>query len=379
MNRAPVVLLSALDLEYAAVREHVVDLRTEVERGTRYETGRLPRTGTEVVLGVTGKGNNNSAVLTERAVRRFSPRAVLFVGVAGALWDGIHRGDVVVATHAQAYHGATSEDDATSARPRSWETGHGLAQAAAHVARAADWAVGPSEAGPARVRTGPIVSGEVVQNSRTSGAAEWLRDHFNDAVAIEMEAAGVAQACHLSGVPVAVVRGISDLADGTKDSAEDSRWQPRAAANAAAFAVRLAEEIDDEEDAVAHQNEGRAERGAVHNVAHGIVGIQAGGKVSRSRVHIDAGSPVGQGADLAADLAALRVAVARERSTGQLDKPTADAAEAELDAAQGALDDAPADKGVFVTALKRLRGLVADVAGLAIAVAALIAAAHGLP
>jgi nucleoside phosphorylase len=58
-----------------------------------------------------------------------------------------------------------------------------------------------------------------------------------------MEAAGVAQAGHLNGSPVAIVRGISDRADGTKTTSGDGTWQPQAAANAAAFAVRLAEEL----------------------------------------------------------------------------------------------------------------------------------------
>jgi nucleoside phosphorylase len=31
--------------------------------------------------------------------------AVLFVGVAGALWDATPLGDVVMATHVYAYHG----------------------------------------------------------------------------------------------------------------------------------------------------------------------------------------------------------------------------------------------------------------------------------
>src|SRR5699024_429062 len=57
-----------------------------------------------------------------------------------------------------------------------------------------------------------------VRSCRTpvSHEAEWIRQTYNDAMAIEMEGAGVAQAGHLSGSPVAIVRGISDRADGTK-------------------------------------------------------------------------------------------------------------------------------------------------------------------
>ena len=82
-----------------------------------------------------------------------------------------------------------------------------------------------------------------MHNSRISYEAAWIRSHYNDALAIEMEAAGVAQAGHLNGSPVAIVRGISDRADGTKNSTDDGAWQPRAAASAAAFALRLTEEL----------------------------------------------------------------------------------------------------------------------------------------
>ncbi|RLV73754.1 hypothetical protein [Streptomyces rapamycinicus] len=51
---------------------------------------------------------------------------------------------------------------------------------------------------------------------------------------------------HLSGLPVGIIRGISDRADGTKNGAEDRERQPRAAANAAAFAVRLSTNLTTE-------------------------------------------------------------------------------------------------------------------------------------
>ena len=51
---------------------------------------------------------------------------------------------------------------------------------------------------------------------------QWLREHYNDAVAVEMEAAGVAQAGHLNdGLPAIMVRGISDYAD--EDQVRDRR------------------------------------------------------------------------------------------------------------------------------------------------------------
>jgi nucleoside phosphorylase len=376
-----VVMLTALNLEYDAVWQKLDDPQLHRhQRHTRFEIGTLRGTKCRVALGLTGKGNHSAAVLAERAIQQFSPVAVVFVGVAGALWDTTPLGDVVVATHVYAYHAGTSEDDGLKARPRVWEAAHEISQLTAHLARTGDW----SEYGSAGVRApgvhfGPIAAGEIVQYSRISREARWIRKHYNDALAIETEAAGVAEAAHLSGAPVAIVRGISDRADGTKNSDADSTWQPRAAANAAAFAVRLAEElIKEREHTTMHESTNPNSGGVVNNVASGPVGIQAA-HVTGSTVWMGAMPQIATMASLVTELAALRAQLSREHSTGTLDDATYEAAQAELDIANKALTREPPERtSAFVLALKRLRGLVADVADLATKIAALIVAAKGL-
>lgn len=228
MTESIVVALTALNLEYEAVRRRLVDPQLQLhERGTRFEVGTLRGTSCQIALALTGKGNQPAAVLAERAIHEFEPTAVLFVGVAGALWDATPLGDVVIATHAYAYQGGTSEGDGFKARPRVWEVEHGISQLAAHVARLDDWveSEGPDRCGPS-ARLGAIAAGEIVHNSQISYEAELVRRHYNDALAIEMESAGVAQAGHLNGSPVAIVRGISDRANGTKTSDTDGTRQP---------------------------------------------------------------------------------------------------------------------------------------------------------
>jgi nucleoside phosphorylase len=89
-----VLVLTALDLEYEAVRAHLSDLREHAHpAGTLFETGWLPG-GRQVTIAVTGEGNQGAAVLAERGIAMFRPRAVMFVGVAGALKDDISLGDV---------------------------------------------------------------------------------------------------------------------------------------------------------------------------------------------------------------------------------------------------------------------------------------------
>jgi adenosylhomocysteine nucleosidase len=62
-----------------------------------------------------------------------------------------------------------------------------------------------------RVHTGLIVSGDRFVSSAAECAS--LRSALPDALAVEMEGAAVAQVCADFGVPLAVVRTVSDRAD----------------------------------------------------------------------------------------------------------------------------------------------------------------------
>lgn len=383
MNVDLVVILTALNLEYQAVRRKLTELSPYAHsKGTKFETGSLPGGAGRVALGLVGKGNHASAVLAERAMKEFQPIALMFVGVAGGLRRSVKLGDVVIATHVYAYHGGTSEDDGLKARPRVWEAAHELDQTARHVAMKGFWTRGlPDGETAPDVHFGPVAAGEVVQDSAVSANARWIRQTYNDALAIEMEAAGVAQAGHLNRSPVAIVRGISDRADGTKAASDGANWQPRAAAHAAAFAVALAGElVQTRPVSPATAENGRAQTGVMigtnTNVAYpnAHVGVQAG--------YIHGSVSVVQGADPAPDLhaqlATLRAGLRAARAAGEVDDGTCDAAEDELAVVTESLRDDPSGTPQTMLALKRLRGLLGDVAGLAAAVAAMITAVRTL-
>src|SRR6266487_4343232 len=257
MNETTIVILTAMNLEYRAVRARLSGIAAQTHpMGTRFEVGHLSGNDCRVALTLTGKGNQSAAVLAERAAAEFAPAAVIFVGVAGALQPHLGLGDVVVATHVYAYQGATSQDDGITARPRTWELSH-------------------------RVHFGPVAAGEIAHYSAVSDARQWLREHYSDAVAVEMEAAGVAQAGHLNdAMPTIMVRGISDYADESKSAADDAGWQPRAAANAAAFATALAAMLAAELDAGGGPFPGSRAAGSQHGgpfnlaVGNARVGVQ---------------------------------------------------------------------------------------------------------
>lgn len=385
MSRRPIVILTALDLEYQAIYKKLVDPRLHRhQQGTRFEIGQLLDSRCRVALAHVSKGNHSAAVLAERAIAEFAPAALIFVGVAGALHSHIALGDVVVATHIYAFHGGTSEDDGFKSRPRVWETSHSADQIARHIARSSSWIhdLSPRQQTP-EVHFGPIAAGEVVLDSTLSIHARWIRENYNDALAIEMEGAGVAQAGHLNGaLPVVVVRGISDRADGTKEATDREQWQQRAVANAAAFAVALAEELateeqDDGQPMATGTTRSVAMPETTRNIAKGNaqVGVQAGTVHGGIRITLKPNPPT----DVAEALTGFRTQLQRARVAGHLDEDTYTAAEAELTVADKALQtNTPQSKGTLTLALKKVRGLIGDVADLAAELAIIIALVQGL-
>src|SRR5258708_39555385 len=135
-----VVVLTALDLEYQAVRQYLGETRTQTHpAGTRFELGMLPDAAGVVALAVTGEGNVSAAVLTERAIAMFRPKAPLGVGIAGGLPDDVALGDIVVATKIYAFHGGCEHNDPLLARPRAWPAPHELEQLARYLTRTPSW------------------------------------------------------------------------------------------------------------------------------------------------------------------------------------------------------------------------------------------------
>lgn len=310
-----IVMLTALEVEYAAVRAHLSGIEIHQHpSGTIFETGR--NAGHEFAIGLTGMGNAGAATLTERAIAEFEPDALMFVGVAGGLRDWLKLGDVVVATRVYAYHGGRDQEDGFHARPRAWELAHSVEQLARVTAR------GQQEL---TVHFEPIAAGEVVITSMRSPLVRQIHHHYNDAIAVEMESAGVANAGHLnSATPTVTVRGISDRVD-DKDLTDTQDWQAAAARNAAAFAFELSKVLAKPPtarkkatvgDSFTFNNYGT---GAQVGVNHGTISNTTNNHVS-PREHVDS----------------LTAAVVHAFNTGKIDQALFTAAMVALDDARNA-------------------------------------------
>ena len=245
------VILAALPVEYKAIRLHLTQLEEMSHRGTVYERGYFLSERSrlwEVLIAEIGPGNKRAAVEAERAINYFNPRVALFVGVAGGVKPKDAKiGDVVAATKVYGYESGKADKESFKTRPEVMNSSHSLEQRARVEMRRAAWLDrikgDPAESIP-RAFVGPIAAGEKVVRSTRSAVYDFIRNHYNDALAVEMEGIGFLVAVHLNeNVKALVVRGISDLLD-DKDEADEAGYQDMAARHASAFAFQVLARLD---------------------------------------------------------------------------------------------------------------------------------------
>ncbi|MEQ9550543.1 MAG: hypothetical protein RIM23_13100 [Coleofasciculus sp. G3-WIS-01] len=238
------VILTAIPIEYRAVRAHLTNLQEEIHpEGTIYERGNFLSSGQSWQIGIVeiGAGNAEAAVETKRAIDYFKPTVVLFVGVAGGIKD-VALGDVVAATKVYGYESGKVVEETFQPRPNTSLVSYRLEQRAKAEVRKEEWLnrIGESIPTPKpRAFTGAIAAGDKVVASTKSDVYQLLRTNYGDALAVEMESHGFLKAVRANPeINALIIRGISDLIDG-KSNADAAGSQEKAAQHASAFAFEI--------------------------------------------------------------------------------------------------------------------------------------------
>ena len=219
---APIAIVAAMHEELSALLARMPDEQRVRVAGRDFWVGHLQ--GQPVVAVLSRIGKVAAAVTATVLLERFGVRAIVFTGVAGGLAPGVNVGDVVVATELLQH-----DMDASPIFPK-YEVplmgrsrfaadaviGDALAAVAERTLRdpvrlVGQKAVDEFHLHSPKVHRGLLISGDrFVSTTAESGA---LQRSLPDALAVEMEGAAMAQACHDYGVPFAALRTISDRAD----------------------------------------------------------------------------------------------------------------------------------------------------------------------
>jgi len=281
MTQPTVVFVTALPVETKSVLVH---LEPRIERTILHHEGfnyPVRKYGMwDIVVVEAGKGNPSAGVETTRALDLFKPKYAFFVGVAGGIKD-VGLGDVVIADVVKGYE--TGKDEKNSRvwniftprrvvfKPRG-EVGQSaapLVHSATQMVNSNQWCgkIKHSDENQNHGRWDwvtkfmlgknaeheekqypsacvcTIVAGEKVVATLDSNTYQLIKEHYSEAVAIDMEAIGFLKATHANhSVKSIVIRGISDLLH-NKSPHNDKRWQRIAAGNATAFAFAMLDEL----------------------------------------------------------------------------------------------------------------------------------------
>ena len=233
--------------EIAPIERRLQDSREVAVRGYVFRVGTL--NGRKVVVGRSGVGKVNAAIVTTLLIDEFNPSVILFSGTAGGIDPGLHPGDVVIgATMAQHDVGLQTSDGIRRRGLRNALTGDldpllvPAPEALLTVARRSTQGLslppvrtpGGEDRMP-RIVEGVIVTGDVFLSDEAHRVA--LRNTLG-AAAVEMEGAAVVQTCRQFGVSCLVVRSITDRADG-QAQASYQQFLAMASENAASLVAAI--------------------------------------------------------------------------------------------------------------------------------------------
>ncbi|TVR01290.1 MAG: 5'-methylthioadenosine/adenosylhomocysteine nucleosidase [Spirochaetaceae bacterium] len=199
------VILGAIDGEISAFLGAMTHRRDQRMRSFRYHQGEID--DTPVVVARSGVGKTLSAATTQHLIDRFSPKRIIFTGIAGSLKPQLQVGDILVAADCLQY-----DLDAGALGFQRGEVpyaGFRVLTCDPELRRAAE-SFRPERG---RLHVGRVLTGDrfVTDADEPQWQSVWS-ELAGDAV--EMEGASVALVAAWNSVPFQLVRTISDRATG---------------------------------------------------------------------------------------------------------------------------------------------------------------------
>lgn len=218
-----VAIIGAMEEEVQLLRDQIENLETATHAGFEYYSGQIA--GKEVVLLRSGIGKVNAAISTTLLLQVYQPDVVINTGTAGGFHADLEVGDVVISE--QVCH---HDVDVT---PFGYELGQVPGMPACFLpeqklVEAAKKAI--DDLGEVSHMNGLIATGDRFMYNPDDVQA--TREAFPSMIACEMEAAAVAQVCHVFAKPFVIIRSLSDIA-GKENAVTFEQYLEKAATHSA--------------------------------------------------------------------------------------------------------------------------------------------------
>lgn len=223
-----IVILTAIKIEYLAVRAQLSDISSLEEDSVNYEQGLFVYKGraiARIIIRECGQKNSASSQEAQRGLTSFRPYAMFFVGIAGSRKpNDFGLGDVIFPEIVHYYEGGKSKFNSFEARPDDVRPTFHLFEIAKRERLLDNWKTLIKEKIDHEVKAdiGIIASGEQIVEHFNSDIGEILSLHYGDTSCVAMEEYGFLntlsrQGGKYSGVIAGVVRGISDILERRTD------------------------------------------------------------------------------------------------------------------------------------------------------------------
>ncbi len=228
--RVDVGIIGAMEPEVEALIASIDTPSTETVSGITFYTGKIG--AKTVAVAKCGIGKVFAAVCAQTMIMKYAPTLLINTGVGGALASGISTGDIVIATD------LCQHDMDTSAigDPKGLVSGINVIYFEADK-RAGEILINSAKSLGLNARLSRIASGDKFIASKED-KDRIIADFGADAC--EMEGCAIAQVAFINKTPFAVVRAISDSADG-EATMDYPTFLPIAAANSTKLTLSLVE------------------------------------------------------------------------------------------------------------------------------------------
>ena len=194
-------IIGAMELEIHTLRSALKNIKTTKIRSFTFYEGEIH--GVQVVVLLSGIGKVSASVSTTLLIEHFKPTIIINTGTAGGLGNTcVH--DIILATEVR-HH----DVDVTAF---GYEIGQQAQMPSAYIPDEKYFNLAKTIATEhsSQLHCGLVVSGDAFISD--PARLQQIETLFPQALAVEMEAAAIAQTCHLVKTPFIMLRSISDKA-----------------------------------------------------------------------------------------------------------------------------------------------------------------------